>query len=326
MISFIVRVFSRAFLSVLILCSIEIKADTFSFQEIWAYVLKGEEAHLKGSEPISDLAYFSAVVGELGRLQKIPDLSKIPTIVRANKRIHLVISTPSNISLMYWCLSKDQETRKLLIEDIVKAAEPFDGLQIDFETLRAEEGQAYLSFLRELKTKLPEKKIFSVAVPARTAEKEDAFPYSKIAMIADKVLVMAYDEHWRTGAPGSIASLAWCKKVLLFSKKMIPQEKLIMGIPLYGRVWQKQEVARALKYPDTLVLWKKYLSPLERTVDGTPYFSYKETVDASVYFEDVQSLKSKIGYYEEETLEGVGFWRVSQEPNALWRLLRIEQK
>ena len=322
--TFIINLLSGIALCFLLTFSTELKAAPYSFQEIWAYVLKGEENHLKGSEPISDLAYFSAAVNELGRLSKIPDPSKIPEKVRSDKRLHLVISTPSNISLMYWCLSKDQETRKLLIEDILKAAEPFDGLQIDFETVRVEESQAYLSFLKELKTRLPSKKIFSVAVPARTAEKEDAFNYSKIAAIADRVLVMAYDEHWRTGSPGAIASLPWCKKVFLFSKKMIPTHKLVMGIPLYGRVWQKQEVARALKYPETLALWKKHPSPLDRTPDGTPYFEYEETVNASVYFEDVQSLKSKIAYYEEEHLEGVGFWRVTQEPNALWSLLRLE--
>lgn len=298
--------------------------ERYHFRETWAYVMKGEEKWLKGTEPISDLAYFGAALNELGRVPVAPRPEAIPDAIRANKRIHLVIHTPSNRSLMYWCLSKDLETRQALIADILSAARPFDGLQIDFETIRSEDREAYWSFLAELKRGLPKEKVLSVAVPARLKMTEDAFQYDKIAAIADRVIVMAYDEHWRTGPPGTIASLHWCERVSQFAQQMIPDHKLIMGIPLYGRVWQKQEVARPLKYFQTLDLWKQHKAPLARDLDGTAHFEYKETIDAVVYFEDEQSLCKKLAYYQQANMQAIALWRVSQEPSALWQHLTLK--
>ena len=313
------------FLFSLSLCATE-SESLHHFKEVWAYVMQGEEQHLKGTEPITDIAYFSAKVNAIGRVDSLISISKIPEKVRAGKKIHLVISAPGNHSLMYWCLSKDIETRDSLIGDIIRVGTPFDGVQIDFETIRPEDQEGYLTFLKLLRASLPKEKTLTVAVPARTKELEkDAFRYKDIANIADQIVIMAYDEHWRTGAPGAIASLNWCDKVLSFAKLEFPKAKLIMGIPLYGRAWQKQEHARALKYPQTLELWEKYKTPLQRDPDGTASFEYKEVVEAVVYFENEHSLCKKLSLYETKDVDSIAFWRVSQEPAALWKHLSIQK-
>ncbi len=297
----------------------------FKYREIWGYLMKGEEKYLHGSsEPLTDIAYFSAQINEIGRITEAPDLQKIPEDVRAKRRIHLVISTPANRSLLYWCLGRDMETREGLISDLLRFSQPYDGLQLDFESIRTEDKEAYWGFIKELKARLPKHKILSVALPARTKETGDAFSYTKIGQIADRLIIMAYDEHWRTGSPGVIASAAWCEKICNFAKQVVPVNKLIMGIPLYGRVWQKQEVARPLKYFQTLELLKEHPAPLQRDADGTPPFAYQQTVDAVVYFEDIVTLKGKLSLYQNSAIQGVAFWRISQEPAALWQNLKVQ--
>ncbi len=59
---------------------------------------------------------------------------------------------------------------------------------------------------------------------------------------------MAYDEHWSGSTPGPVASLAWCAKVADYATSAIDSDKIVMGLPLYGRAWQDKKLARALRY------------------------------------------------------------------------------
>ncbi|MCP4454989.1 MAG: hypothetical protein GY809_26310, partial [Planctomycetes bacterium] len=286
-------------------------AQSIAFTETWAYLMKGEEKFVSGLEPLTDIGYFSARVGDTGRLGPAIARPSLPGRLK-HARIHLVISAPANKALMYFCLSRDKQVRYNLLADIVGQAAPFDGVQVDFEVMRAEERSAYLSFLSEIKRKLPQNKILSVAVPARTAVMKDAFPYAAIAAVVDRVIVMAYDEHYRAGPPGPVASIGWCRRVAQFALTQIPRHKLIMGIPLYGRLWQRESVARALKYPDTLTLWKESKPPVKRDSGKIPHFEITRTVNGVAYFEDLQSLTEKLSLYKNLGITGTGFWRIGQ--------------
>ena len=303
--------------------TVEVRAE-YRFGEIWGYLMKGEEAHLNSDAPITDIGYFSAQVNTIGRIGGTIARPKLNTRPGIRQRIHLVISAPANSTLMYFCLSKNPRTRAGLMSDILRVSQPFDGVQIDFETMRPQEKAAYISFLAELKRTLPAGKVLSVAVPARLELKQDAFSYAGIAAVVDKVLVMAYDEHWRTGAPGPIASANWCRQVCTFARRHIPAHKLIMGLPLYGRIWQKDQVARALKYSETLALWEKEKPPVKRLPGETPYFEYMTQVTAAVYFEDVRSLSQKLSLYQQAGVQQVGFWRIGQGPAKLWGQLTVD--
>lgn len=295
-----------------------------SFEETWGYLYKGEESFLNGTEPLTDICYFSAQLNDIGRLEETMAPPTLPGRLGQQARLHLVISAPASKTLMYFCLHKDLQTRTDLLKDIVRLSDAFQGVQIDFESIRPEDSSAFLSFLSGLRGQLNRQKILSVAVPARTTLKYDAFSYGGIAAIVDKVIVMAYDEHWRTGPPGPIASTQWCEKVGRFAITHIPAQKLVMGLPLYGRVWQKEDIARALKYPETLQLWERNRPLLKRLHDGTPFFSFKQQINAIVYYEDLRSLTNKLSLYHQMGIQGVGFWRIGQGPAALWEQLGVE--
>lgn len=283
--------------------------------------MRGEETYLSNAMPFTDIGYFSARINEQGALPtdiKRPDLTgEFDHPVR----IHLVISAPWNKTIMNFALRKDMPLRTKILQDIITLSKNFDGIQIDFESLNWEDKENYMTFLKELRTALPEEKIFSVAVPARWWDRENPFNYTEISAIADRVIVMAYDEHHRTGDAGPIASLPWCKKVLDFAKKYISEEKLIMGIPLYGRAWQVEKHARALKHPQTIDLCQEQKCAFKLSDGGSPYFEFTDTVNIAVHFEDTQSLTSKIDTYANNNINMIAFWRVGQEPKAIWEIL-----
>lgn len=65
----------------------------------------------------------------------------------------------------------------------------------------------------------------------------DDYDYAKIAQSVDSVVLMAYDQHWLTGTPGSVAGLDWFKESIAKILKVIPPEKTTVAIGNYGYDW-----------------------------------------------------------------------------------------
>jgi len=290
-----------------------------SFGEIWAYVVAGREAALTENLPLSDIGYFGAEIDSYGKLVDVPDRSKLSF----RGRVHLVAAC-SGRALTHFVLKPGSEERKALIADLLNAAKDYDGLQIDYENVPAMDGDAYLSFLTELRAGLGNK-IFSVALAARTRKIEnDVYDYEKILPIVDRILVMAYDEHWSGSAPGSVASMSWCQRVADYSLRVIGREKLIMGIPFYGRAWGDHNPSRALVYASIEDLINEKEVREIRRENGIPAFDYDVSVKVKVYYEDHYSLATRMDMYKSQGIASVGFWRIGQETTEIWKYLKLE--
>jgi spore germination protein YaaH len=136
---------------------------------------------------------------------------------------------------------------------------------------------------------------------------------------------MAYDEHWSGSAPGSIASLPWCKRVADYALRVIGREKLIMGLPFYGRAWGHTNPSRALLYSSVeAILREQRITEVNRE-NGIPTFDYEVPVKVKLYFEDDYSLSSRMEMYRTTGVAAIGFWRLGQETPAVWKLLKLEK-
>ena len=291
------------------------------FREVWAYLVAGREQALNLDHPISDLVYFGAEVDSYGKLTDIPNFRNI---ARFPGRKHFVAACNSR-SLTHFAIMENSAVRKALINDLLEAAKPYDGLQIDFEYVPARDGAAFLSFLRDLRTGLG-KKMFTVALPARTRTiSDDVFDYTKILPIVDRIFVMAYDEHWSGSRPGSIASMGWCQRVAKYALDTIGKEKLVMGLPFYGRSWGSWNPNKAYIYSTTEEVMKEQKIREVQRENGIPMFKYQTTVSVTVYFEDDYSLSARLEMYKKMGIAAVGFWRLGQETASFWPVIELEQ-
>jgi spore germination protein YaaH len=291
-----------------------------SFSEIWAYVLAERESALLDGMPISDIGYFGAEIDSTGKLIDVPRRSRLS---RFPGRVHLVVACNSR-ALAHFVLAPGSAERKTLIADLIAAAADYDGLQIDFELILQRDAGAFLSFLAELRTGL-RGKMFTAALPARNKRlNNDVFDYEKIKPLVDRILVMAYDEHWSTSAPGSIASLSWCKNVADYALGIIGPEKLIMGIPFYGRAWGHINPSKAYLYSGIETLMNENKVNEIRRENGIPTFDYETTVSVKVYYEDDYSLSARMEMYKSMGIGSIGFWRLGQETPAVWNILELE--
>lgn len=292
------------------------------FGEVWVYMYKGHEKYYPKNAPFTDVGYFSAAVTADGNLKGGPTAR--PTGGQT-PRFHLAITAPWNPDLLHLLLSPKLPMRKRLIGAIVTRSVPFDGVQIDFEGIGRGDTANYLSFLQDLRRALPVNKVFSVAVMARWKSWMDRYPndpynYGEIGKIADRVIVMAYDEHTGSTKPGPIASMRWCAKILEHAKANIPRGKLVMGIPLYGRTWQSPKLQKSLSNRDAETLRTEKAVKTSEAIDGGS-FSYVETVRVTAHYETLTSLRTKVFTYSRNGIAGVAFWRLGHEPKGAWSLV-----
>jgi hypothetical protein len=290
------------------------------FGETWAYLLKGRETALTGGLPLSDIGYFNADVDSYGKLGAIPARKDAPPFPA---RFHLVVTCES-YALTHFVLMEGSRERRELLADLIAAAEDFEGLQIDFELVLSRDGDAFRSFLAELRAGLGEK-MLSVAFKARVRTLEnDPYDYEKVKPLVDRILIMAYDEHWGTSVPGPVASLEWCRRVAEYALSVIGPEKLVMGLPFYGRAWGHINPSRALVYAGVEDLIDEHRVGEIGREGGIPTFEYEVPVKVKVYYDDEYSLSARMEMYRSLGIRSVGFWRLGQETPAVWERLRLE--
>jgi hypothetical protein len=289
-----------------------------TFSEVWTYVIAGSEKYLKARYPITDIVYFGAEVNAYGLIVGIPRRKSLP---RTTARIHVSITCGST-GLTHFLLEPESRARAVFFNALVSMAGEYDGLNIDLENIPLQDADNFLSLLRLLKETLGEK-MLSVCVPARTNESK-TYNYENISSIADRVFVMAYDEHWSGSSPGPVASMKWCRNVASYALKTIGAQKLIMGIPFYGRSWANKATARALIASTTDNLMKgNNITAVERE-NGVPKFTYDTNVRVTVYFEDAYSLAVRMDMYRTAGVDKIGFWRLGQEDTAVWDYIRLK--
>jgi spore germination protein YaaH len=67
------------------------------------------------------------------------------------------------------------------------------------------------------------------------------YDQAAIGAVADRVRLMVYD--WSVGSPGPISPMSWLNQVIAYSDPIVPNGKLQLGVPAYGRNWGRQAIA-----------------------------------------------------------------------------------
>ena len=218
------------------------------------------------------------------------DIEIIPTVMWFDgDEIHEVLS--------------DKKKRKAHIEEIVDMVDDgrFDGVNIDYEDKNAETIDYFSDFLEELEDELGRDDL-TCTIEARTppASRWKEIPsvitwandYKAMNTHCDWVEIMAYDQQRadlklndeRRGVPYMpVADVDWVDKVLDYALEDIDEDKILLGIPTYGRAWditvapdwyRDYKSVEAINHVSAVKVAKKYDVEIGRTEGGEAVISY----------------------------------------------------
>lgn len=237
-------------------------------------------------------------------------------------------------------------TRDYLVNQIIAAAieSDIDGINLDFEALSGEVGDAYIQFVRELSIKCENNNLV-LSVDNYVPSSYTAF-YNRgeQALFADYVIVMAYDEHTRASEDvGPAASLGFVKSGIENTLKEVPANQVIMGIPFYSRVWELTpkegagEDAESTKegyLPYTFTCVEEGMQTVENRFTsnggqkswseeaGQNYVEYQlEGKTYKIWVEDEVSLEQKLNVMKDNALAGAAYWKMGLERPSAWDMI-----
>jgi spore germination protein YaaH len=130
----------------------------------------------------------------------------------------------------------------------------YDGIDLDYEGFAFADDRPtwdttrpnWVTFVNELAAALHDKgKLLSITIPPTWIEVGvlRGYPvYDPAAMgaVADRVRLMVYDWSFAGGPPGPISPITWLNLVIAYNDPIIPNAKLQLGVPSYGRNWGRK--------------------------------------------------------------------------------------
>ena len=287
-------------------------ADLLTATAPWWYAPTADGAVVEQDPPFTDIS--EAVVEEL----RAPGLALMPTIANHRNGEWDFEVVPRLIA--------DTQTRADHVRNLVRLVvdNDYDGIVIDYELLEAGDRDNFSAFVTDLGTALHrEDKRLAVTVHAKSTPEGSgghniAQDYEAIGRAADEVHLMTYDLHYDESEPGPVAPQQWVERVVAYAVDRVSEDKLVLGIGLFGYDWGGEGPA------DDLTL--NQIDQLRKATDGrvqrasqSPFFRYRRGgVGHELWFEDRDSVAAKLALVDRYDLGGAFFWHLGDVPADIW--------
>lgn len=222
-----------------------------------------------------------------------------------------------------------------LIAQLVSAVNEkgFEGVDIDFEYILAEDRIPFAEFVGEVRTAINNLGYpVSVALAPKTSNDQPGLlyegkDYALLGEAADYVLLMTYEWGYTYGPPMAVAPLNKVRQVVQYALTKIPSYKIHLGIPNYGYDWTLPFVrgtskALTIGHIEAVQIAIRNNAEIEfDPVALSPHFNYtSDGVEHEVWFEDVRSLYYKFSLITEFGLRGMSYWQIMRFFRANWLL------
>lgn len=216
-----------------------------------------------------------------------------------------------------------------------------DGVQVDIENVTEADRDNYTDLVRLLREKLPKEKEVSVAVAANpygwTKGWHGSYDYQSLAKYASYLMIMTYDQSYEGSPQGPVASYDWVEKSIQYALNQgLSPDQIVLGIPFYGRYWMEGSTTGGYGISNSKVveMVKRYNGQVifdEASKSPKAIITIKEGDPTTVvggkvlqpgtyhiWFENEQSISTKMQLLHKYDLKGTGSWSLGQEDTAIW--------
>lgn len=219
--------------------------------------------------------------------------------------------------------------------------ENFVGWQLDLEYIDPADKSYYTQFVQRAAARLHrEARLLSIAVvprfsdfypdtnPSRefkSGEWGAPYDFRGLGRVVDFMTLMTYDHHSSNTPPGPVAGYDWVMAALDYATSRVPRQKILLGIPFYGREWIQngdtisartlafEEAQDRIEQLSVVRLWHERWR--------TPWFQYSSDSGLHTgWYEDSMSLEAKLELMQKYHLRGFAGWRLGVEDPKFWTL------
>ncbi|KXG74733.1 glycoside hydrolase family 18 protein [Thermotalea metallivorans] len=292
-------------------------------------------------ENLTFLNIFSYAVNRDGTLTPVIDQPSIQAAY-GNRVAPLMVLTNFEAGTFSTELATTLFTNEALQDKVLDAAiqimeeKGYLGLDFDFEYLGPQNRERYNQFLRKARTKLKEKGYFiSSALAPKLSESQvgvlyEGHDYRAHGQIVDFIFFMTYEWGWSGGPPMAVSPIDQVRKVMEYALSVVPRNKIMMGIPLYGYDWTLPYVpggrwARSISPQQAIALAARYGAVIQYDpVAQAPHFNYfdEQGREHKVWFEDARSIQAKFQLVKELGIRGFFYWVLGHDFPQNWLLIQ----
>ena len=317
---------------------------------------------------LTNLTYFGLTVGADGKIIKLTNPAEEDPgwyTLRTGKSDRFFNDAKKNgLQLSLLVFSSNEDDISQLIADPVSHADNlindinplmkqygFTDLNLDIESTRQASAEArmnFTAFAKEIKKKLETGGLGTLTVDASPIVliKPYLINLNGIGKIADRIVLMTYDYHYPgsyvTGpvAPvggGGIDAEYDSQTAVAEALKIMPPDKIILGVPLYGYEWETiGDTGRSAVIPGTgLTASSRRISDFidkcatcSIQLDSYAqehYLIYKDEDTGTyhqIFYPDAMATAEKVKLVNDSRIEGIALWALGYEDNKILEPLK----
>lgn len=195
----------------------------------------------------------------------------------------------------------------------------YRGVVIDLEGFAAADRDVVTAAVRAIADSARKHGVSPVAV-AVPAVDTTVFHGRDLIPSADYLLVMLYDQHWTTSAPGPLAAPDWVRGATKLRVAEVGAAHIVAALPLYGYRWPTTGPAAALTYANAQRDAAAAGVRLERdTASSTLRATSAGAWD--LWVSDAGLVEALIREVRSQGVGTIALWRLGQEDPAVWSVL-----